>query len=104
MPLVLKLIFSLSFRSILKFFLQLKENYFGYYQKFVPMQKVNEKTTSLIRNTEPARTSVVDSKATTATQASQVEEKFDPRVYRPLAVKVAITLHDIHGHLVKVIS
>ena len=29
-------------------------------------------------------------------------ETFDPRVYRPLEVKVEVTLHDIQAHLVKV--
>lgn len=65
--------------------MQFKDNYFGYYQKYTTMSS-GEST--------PA--------AQAKTQAVPEEERFDPRKYRPLSVKVALTLHDIHGHLVKV--
>ena len=77
--------------------MQFKENYFGYYQKFTTMQSANEKL---------GADSTVNRSAATApsSSAEKSETRFDPRECRPLAVKVAITLHDIHGHLVKVIN
>lgn len=89
-------IFLICFRSILKYFMQFKDNYFGYFQKFTTMESANEK---------PGADSTVNRSAATGPSSSsgKVEEKFDPRESRPLAVKVSITLHDIHGHLVKVI-
>lgn len=75
--------------------MQFKDNYFGYYQKLTTMQSANEKKT--------AESSVNRSAAMSAPSGEEKsEDRFDPREFRPLAVKVSITLHDIHGHLVKV--
>jgi len=41
-------------------------------------------------------------KVTTPAQSPITSERVDPRSYRPLSVKVLLTLHDIHGILVKV--
>jgi hypothetical protein len=68
----------------------LQENYFGVDQKFTDYsQPFNspEKEMSFEHLTK------VDVKE---------EKKFDPRHYRPLHVKVQLTLHDIQAHLVKV--
>ena len=36
------------------------------------------------------------------TEKEVAEREFDARKYRPFAVTVSVTLHDIQGHLVKV--
>lgn len=36
------------------------------------------------------------------TEKEVAEKEFDPRTYRPFAVTVSVTLHDIQAHLVKV--
>ena len=36
------------------------------------------------------------------TEREVAEREFDARKYRPFAVTVSVTLHDIQGHLVKV--
>ena len=74
--------------------MQFKENYFGYYQAFTTMQSTNEKA--------PPRSDKADQQAEAAGINPAATEMFDPRKYRPLSVRLAITLHDIHGHLVKV--
>lgn len=37
-----------------------------------------------------------------AEESQEEEEEFEPNKYRPLHVKVQVTLHDIQAHLVKV--
>lgn len=73
-------------------FLHVKENYFGEDQKFSDFEDVfpgaAEKAsdfTHLGAESGPGDRGV----------------DFDPRQYRPLHVKVQVTLHDIHAHLLK---
>lgn len=95
-------------RSILKYFMQFKENYFGYHQKFADMQVAGERATPNTRATKLGAPVDITQPPDSTKKPVGLEfmewdtSKFDPRVYRPLAVKVALTLHDIHGHLVKV--
>ena len=65
----------------------LQENYFGEDQKITDYEEV-------FSTTEKASnfTLITDGK----------EKAFDPRQYRPLHVKVQVTLHDIHAHLLMV--
>lgn len=88
--------------------MQFKENYFGYHQKLTDMQTAGERTTPNTRSTKLGASTdpshPLDASRTPGTMefTEMDTSKFDPRVYRPLAVKIALTLHDIHGHLVKV--
>ncbi len=65
----------------------LQENYFGVDQKFTDYEEVSHE------------------KSSTFTHVSALDGKdrvFDPRHYRPLHIKLNVTLHDIQAHLVKV--
>ena len=37
-------------------------------------------------------------------KAQKLMKDFDPRLYRPLAVTVSLTMHEIHAHLMKTCS
>ncbi|XP_064482137.1 bridge-like lipid transfer protein family member 1 [Ornithodoros turicata] len=65
--------------TLLHLLIQLKENYFGASQEYVDLDKG----------------------ASVPTPPTPHAEAFDPRVYRPLDVKVTLIMHDIHGHLMK---
>ncbi len=68
--------------------LVLQENYFGVDQKFTDYEETlnsNEKSSTFTHISMDGKDRV-----------------FDPRQYRPLHIKINLTLHDIHAHLVKV--
>ena len=83
---------SPRFRSLLKYFMQFKENYFGYYQKFTDVEAAAGRRAHMNNHKSPGSVAA----------GTEDEEKFDPREYRPMAIKVSLTLHDIHAHLAKV--
>ncbi len=65
----------------------LQENYFGVDQKFTDYEETlnsNEKSSTFTHISMDGKDRV-----------------FDPRQYRPLHIKINLTLHDIHAHLVK---
>jgi hypothetical protein len=69
-----------------------KENIFGDYQDFIDMEKIKSGLSSF------------SYKGANGTAFSKQESKeVDVREYRPLEVTVSATLHDIRGHLLKVI-
>ncbi|XP_034943286.1 transmembrane protein KIAA1109 homolog isoform X1 [Chelonus insularis] len=86
--------------SLMKSFLNLKENIFGSYQSFTDMQQ----SRSTVCNNSDSRSKDMQN---SSVEASVVEDDdnrsktFDPRYYRPIEVTVGITIHDIQAHLVK---
>lgn len=106
----------LTYGTVLRNFINLKENIFGEDQAFTDMGTSNSKT-SLSNLPHPYTTPKTggahhgihpQSKEENAKSVSEVsltaEEKpkrFDPRLYRPLDVIVSLTIHDIQAHLVK---
>ncbi|XP_054723573.1 bridge-like lipid transfer protein family member 1, partial [Uloborus diversus] len=74
--------------SLLRVLIHLKENYFGECQKFFEFDAPILTPKSLHLH------SVKDSD----------NKEFDPRIYRPLEVTVSVTMHDIHGHIMKACS
>lgn len=114
----------LAYGTVLRNFINLKENIFGEDQAFTDMGTSNSKT-SLSNLPHPyaaapksgplhglhhssAAVHPGSNKDENAKSVSEVsltaEEKpkrFDPRLYRPLDVTVSLTIHDIQAHLVK---
>lgn len=100
----------LAYGTVLRNFINLKENIFGEDQTFTDMGTSNIK--SNVNNVSQLQTKIQQSLSTkeeTAKSISEIslttEEKpktFDPRLYRPLEVIVSLTIHDIQAHLVKV--
>lgn len=101
----------LAYGTILRNFINLKENIFGEDQAFTDMGTSNTK--SHVNNVSQLQTKIqnLSTKEDTAKSISEIslttEEKpktFDPRLYRPLEVIVSLTIHDIQAHLVKVVK
>lgn len=109
----------LAYGTVLRNFINLKENIFGEDQAFTDMSTSNSKSTpanlphphvkQLAQHHH--QTSTTNNKEDTTKSISEIsitaEEKpkrFDPRLYRPLDVTVSLTIHDIQAHLVKVSS
>lgn len=99
----------LAYGTVLRNFINLKENIFGEDQTFTDMGTSNVK--SHVNNVSQLQTKIqnLSTKEETAKSISEIslttEEKpktFDPRLYRPLEVIVSLTIHDIQAHLVKV--
>ncbi len=99
----------LAYGTVLRNFINLKENIFGEDQTFTDMGTSNTK--SHVNNVSQLQTKIqnLSTKEETAKSISEIslttEEKpktFDPRLYRPLEVIVSLTIHDIQAHLVKV--
>lgn len=99
----------LAYGTVLRNFINLKENIFGEDQTFTDMGTSNIK--SHVNNVSQLQTKIhnLSTKEETAKSISEIslttEEKpktFDPRLYRPLEVIVSLTIHDIQAHLVKV--
>ncbi|CAM1304937.1 KIAA1109 (predicted) [Pycnogonum litorale] len=81
-PSVIKL-----YGSLLKYFVNIKDNYFGENQQFFDFDFVNDgKITKSNEMTDDANDNM---------------ENFDPRNYRPFEVSASITLHEIQGHMMK---
>ncbi|XP_053399583.1 bridge-like lipid transfer protein family member 1 isoform X2 [Mercenaria mercenaria] len=81
-----------AYGSLLRNFLHVKENYLGEDQTYTdfydsPDTGVESKETEGLQGP--------------LTEKEVVEGEFDPRKYRPFAVTVSVTLHDIQGHLIK---
>ncbi|XP_043271443.1 transmembrane protein KIAA1109 isoform X4 [Venturia canescens] len=93
--------------SLIKNFIHLKENIFGYYQSFTDMQA--SRTTQSSGTTGSGaneRSKDRDVQNNSSVEASIEDEEtrtksFDPRYYRPIEVTVGITMHDIQAHLIK---
>ncbi|KAI0212656.1 hypothetical protein LSAT2_002397 [Lamellibrachia satsuma] len=76
-----------AYGSLIGNILHLKENYLGEDSKFTDYEaSATTKENSVFEHINSVTTKL---------------ETFDPRVYRPLEVKVEVTLHDIQAHLVK---
>lgn len=102
-----------AYGTILRNFINLKENIFGEDQAFTDMSTTNSKSSALSTvaahplpkahnsssNREDATKSVSE-----ASVAEEKPKRFDPRLYRPLEVTVSFTIHDIQAHIVKVSS
>lgn len=101
-----------AYGSILRNFINLKENIFGEDQAFTDMSTSNSKTSALSNLTQsapkiPTHLSVAKEDATKSVSESSIiaddkPKRFDPRLYRPLEVTVSFTIHDIQAHIVKV--
>ncbi|KAL3880212.1 hypothetical protein ACJMK2_032469 [Sinanodonta woodiana] len=77
--------------SMLRNLLHVKENYLGEDQVFTDF---NDSPSVEPQTPEPEGFSG-------PLKVSDIDDKFDPRKYRPFAVTVSVTLHDIQAHLVK---
>ncbi|GLG98163.1 Uncharacterized protein GBIM_04765, partial [Gryllus bimaculatus] len=87
--------------SWLRNFMHLKENIFGEDQMFTDMHQsrpTNQSTSGT--GDAPVAGSTSDPSGTVDDSDSKPRE-FDPRQYRPIEVRVSITMHDIQGHLMK---
>ena len=71
----------------------LQENYLGEDQKYTDFYD------SPSSSTEPKEP---DGVLGPLTEREVAEKEFDPREYRPFAVTVSVTLHDIQAHLLRV--
>ncbi|XP_063234537.1 bridge-like lipid transfer protein family member 1 isoform X2 [Bacillus rossius redtenbacheri] len=89
----------LLYGSLLRGFLNLKENIFGEYQSFTDMQQSSAATSP----TTSAGADIVGPGGDAGSDDGDPgkAKMFDPRQYRPFEVTVSITMHDIHAHLVK---
>lgn len=100
-----------AYGTILRNFINLKENIFGEDQAFTDMSTCNTKSSTLSPTAAQAlikrnelNSSTRDDPAKSISETSVVDEKpkrFDPRVYRPLEVTVSFTIHDVQAHIVK---
>lgn len=98
----------LAYGTILRNFINLKENIFGEDQAFTDMGISNSKSSmSGLSQTKVLQTSTKEDASKSISEISaNTEERpkpFDPRLYRPLEVTVSLTIHDIQAHIVKVI-
>ncbi|XP_059164299.1 bridge-like lipid transfer protein family member 1 [Physella acuta] len=75
--------------SLLRNLVHLKENYLGEFQK----------ATDFVEN--PQKMKDVEASYVHVENPDSDEKAFDSRVYRPFAVTVSVTLHDIQAHLAK---
>ncbi|KAG4067242.1 hypothetical protein HA402_000233 [Bradysia odoriphaga] len=99
----------LAYGTVLRNFINLKENIFGEDQAFTDMGTSNTKSNVNSMTQLQTKIQNLSAKEETAKSISEVslttEEKpkipFDPRLYRPLEVIVSLTIHDIQAHLVK---
>lgn len=90
----------LLYGSIIRNFINLKENIFGEDQTFTDMQKsTGSENNSLSELGIKLNPSVITPVSGDSSDNTKVV--FDPRLYRPLQVTVSVTLHDIQGYLVK---
>lgn len=100
-----------AYGTILRNFINLKENIFGEDQAFTDMSTSNSKSSALTQlSTQLPKVqnnvSTRDDHAKSISEASVIDEKpkrFDPRLFRPMEVTVSFTIHDIQAHIVKVI-
>lgn len=101
-----------AYGTILRNFINLKENIFGEDQAFTDMSTSNLKSSSTVSalSTQtmlkvPTSAATKEDAAKSISEASVADEKpkrFDARLYRPLEVTVSFTIHDIQAHIVKV--
>uniref|UniRef100_T1KK05 Bridge-like lipid transfer protein family member 1 C-terminal domain-containing protein n=1 Tax=Tetranychus urticae TaxID=32264 RepID=T1KK05_TETUR len=70
----------------------LKENYIGEYQTFTDFNSNPSVTEPYELNKTPSKPS---------SMYGEANKPFDARLYRPLAVNVSVTLHNIQGHIMK---
>lgn len=98
-----------AYGTILRNFINLKENIFGEDQAFTDMSTTNSKSTALTTAQQLPKAQNSSSNREDPTksisEASVTDEKpkrFDPRLFRPLEVTVSFTIHDIQAHIVKV--
>lgn len=101
-----------AYGTILRNFINLKENIFGEDQAFTDMSTSNVKSSPLsnlatqqILKVPMNTSSTKEDASKSISEASVVDDKpkpFDPRIYRPLEVIVSFTIHDVQAHIVKV--
>lgn len=102
-----------AYGTILRNFINLKENIFGEDQAFTDMSTSNLKASQTVSalSTQPmlkvpTTTAAAKEEAAKSISESSVGDdkpkRFDPRLYRPLEVTVSFTIHDIQAHIVKV--
>lgn len=103
-----------AYGTILRNFINLKENIFGEDQAFTDMSTSNLKTAATVSASGlsaqpmlkvPTNAAAKEDAAKSISETSVADEKpkrFDPRLYRPLEVTVSFTIHDIQAHIVKV--
>lgn len=110
----------LAYGTVLRNFINLKENIFGEDQAFTDMGTSNSKTSPAANLPHPYggankngaahhglhhHSSTKEDNAKSVSEVSLTAEekpkRFDPRLYRPLDVTVSLTIHDIQAHLVK---
>lgn len=70
----------------------IKENYIGEYQTFTDFNSNPSVTEPYELNKTPCKPSSI---------YGETNKPFDARLYRPLAVNVSVTLHNIQGHIMK---
>jgi len=85
---------AFAYGSLVRNFLHLKENYFGEDQKIFDFEKTDEE------HGEKGTTSTTTFENVMSSSESR-DKLFDARRYRPLHVKVQLTLHDLQAHLVR---
>lgn len=96
----------LAYGTVLRNFINLKENIFGEDQLFTDMEQSNVKMKDP-GNSNPKEhlpNKEKDSVFKSVSEQSSPEEKsksFDPRLFRPLEVIVSVMIHDIQAHLMK---
>lgn len=96
-----------AYGTILRNFINLKENIFGEDQAFTDMSVSNVKPATLSGLSAQQMLKLASNKddaSKTISEASVIEEKpkpFDARLYRPLEVIVSFTIHDVQAHIVK---
>ncbi|XP_046477858.1 bridge-like lipid transfer protein family member 1 isoform X1 [Neodiprion pinetum] len=91
----------ITYGSLIKNFVHLKENIFGDYQSFTDMQQSRSSSTTMSNERTKERDAHNNSIETSAEDEESKSKPFDPRDYRPMEVTVGITMHDIQAHLVK---
>lgn len=86
--------------SLIKNFINLKENIFGDYQSFTDMQQSRPPQAASTERSKDR--DLQNSSVEASVEDDETKSKsFDPRYYRPIEVKVGITMHDIQAHLIK---